>query len=197
VTSMFRYDCAPCLLSPHAPLSRSQSLRALCVQFQAKLKAFKSKTLTFEELLEGVRPCCCCTRVPVQTRLLLSRPDVARLLHAEKDPALFERFGCFVPSHHKARWRALLLFLFPAQRLSLLGSSRRMNSAQSVFDARLEAFKKQGAAVTRLLSAPLLELPGLKRLESRDAGADELVPSKRFMRAGACSRAWIIAGRHV
>lgn len=73
----------------------------LCTQFQSLLKAFKSETLSFEALLAGAG---CGTPASKRPALMCSTAaEVATVLHAERDPALFALWGAFVPPHHQVQ----------------------------------------------------------------------------------------------
>jgi hypothetical protein len=83
----------------NTPLHRRR-FDARVPQFQSLLKAFKSEAVCFETLLEGASSV---------WRYNSSRhdasapraPDVALILRAATDPALFGMFGAFVPAHHQ------------------------------------------------------------------------------------------------
>jgi hypothetical protein len=90
-----------CGLRANTPLRRRR-LDARVPQFQSLLKAFKSEAVCFETLLEGA------SSVHGVWRYNSSRhdvgatlADVALILRAATDPALFGMFGAFVPAHHQ------------------------------------------------------------------------------------------------
>lgn len=72
------------------------------VQFQELLQAFKSNAITFEVLAEGAKRAVAANPCSLDTGLVA---DVATLLRAATDPALFAAFGAFVPAHQQVRGR--------------------------------------------------------------------------------------------
>ena len=84
-----------------------------CVQFQELLQAFKSNVITFEVLAEGAKRALCGKPVLAHLTLVATlMADVATLLRAATDPALFAAFGAFVPAHQQVRGRLSLRAVF-------------------------------------------------------------------------------------
>ena len=88
-------------------------------QFQSLLKAFKSEALSFNDLLTGASE----TRRYERLALMLSRiTEMAAVLRAQKDPALFALWGSFVPPEHLVCPRSLARPGFAIRRVHRLSS---------------------------------------------------------------------------
>jgi hypothetical protein len=72
------------------------ALTFACPQFQSLLKAFKSEALSFEDLLTGANE----AGHDEHSALICCIAEMAVVLRAEKDPALFALWGSFVPPEH-------------------------------------------------------------------------------------------------